>query len=435
MGSAEEELKAIAVSQEWDLPGTPALKSALEVIDTMMNASTKSLSDNMKGSASTAAQATFVKLRKNFQDLQTEVTNIESAITLANERREAAIKALESLPGAEIDPAIANAARTASAVVFRGITLPADTAISVIQGMLGNEREEKAEAARNALKENLVAPTQQLSVSRQNLRIYEPVVPGVAPPEPYEPMAPVTPGTPGPTYPGPGGGGGGAGGSGSGTGTAVIVGGGLVPHGNPTIIPPVGVLTVDGNLVGVDTSVDCGPRPNLTPVGGNTGIGLGVLGGGGASAAAIAVGARLATGGTAGLGGGGRFGNAGSMFGGGSSSGPGGAGAGGAGGAGRPGGAGGVGGRPSVGGLLGSGAGGTPTAAGSASSATGSGNAAAGGRSGTGMMGGNSGGAASEKEKRSGLGGPLAPKLEDEDEGRPRSAAAGAGGRDNLSDE
>lgn len=427
MGSAEEELKAIAVSQEWDLPGTPALKSALEVIDTMMNASTKSLSDNMKGSASTAAQATFVKLRKNFQDLQTEVTNIESAITLANERREAAIKALESLPGAEIDPAIANAARTASAVVFRGITLPADTAISVIQGMLGNEREEKAEAARTALKENLVAPTQQLTASRQNLQQYEPVVPGVAPPEPYEPMAPVTPGTPGPTYPGPGGGGG-AGGSGSGTGTAVIVGGGLVPHGNPTIIPPVGVLTVDGNLDGVDTSVDCGPRPNLTPVGGNTGIGQGVLGGG-ASAAAI-VAARLAKGGTAGLAGGGRFGTAGSLFGGGASGG-----VGGLGGAGGVGGVGGAGARPGVGGLLGSGAGGTSAAAGSASSATGSGNAAAGGRSGTGMMGGNSGGAANEKEKRSGLGGPLAPKLEDEDEGRPRSAAAGAGGRDNLSDE
>jgi len=42
------------------------------------------------------------------------------------------------------------------------------------------------------------------------------------------------------------------------------------------------------------------------------------------------------------------------------------------------------------------------------------------------MMGGGGG---DEREKRSGLGGPLAPKLDDEDDMAPRSTGASAGGR------
>ncbi|WP_165314255.1 hypothetical protein [Agromyces protaetiae] len=46
------------------------------------------------------------------------------------------------------------------------------------------------------------------------------------------------------------------------------------------------------------------------------------------------------------------------------------------------------------------------------------------------MMGGQGGAGDDEKERRSGLGGPLAPKLEDDEELGPRSKGARAGGRD-----
>jgi len=46
-----------------------------------------------------------------------------------------------------------------------------------------------------------------------------------------------------------------------------------------------------------------------------------------------------------------------------------------------------------------------------------------------GMMGG-AGGDEEEKAKRSGLGGPVAPKLEDEEERGPRAKSAQAGSRD-----
>jgi hypothetical protein len=46
------------------------------------------------------------------------------------------------------------------------------------------------------------------------------------------------------------------------------------------------------------------------------------------------------------------------------------------------------------------------------------------------MMGGGGGGAGGDREKRSGLGGFMAPKLEDEDEAAPRSTGASAGGRE-----
>jgi hypothetical protein len=101
--------------------------------------------------------------------------------------------------------------------------------------------------------------------------------------------------------------------------------------------------------------------------------------------------------------------------------------------------AGGLGGGGLGAGLIGAGAGGAALLAGSKLASgggagmfggAGAGAGAAGGKSSSAMMGGApGGGGGSEKEKRNGLG-LIAPKLEDDDEMGPRSAAAGAGGRE-----
>lgn len=82
-------------------------------------------------------------------------------------------------------------------------------------------------------------------------------------------------------------------------------------------------------------------------------------------------------------------------------------------------------GRAGSGGLLGSGSGA------GAAGAAGEGAAARGGAGGAGMMGGAGGvgGRSDEKRQGRGLGGPIAPKIDEDQERGPRSAAAGPGGR------
>jgi hypothetical protein len=76
------------------------------------------------------------------------------------------------------------------------------------------------------------------------------------------------------------------------------------------------------------------------------------------------------------------------------------------------------------------GAGSTGSRAGlAAGEANGAGSGAAGARGTSGMFGGQQGAGSQDKQRRRGLGGPIAPKLEDAEELGPRSAAAGPGSR------
>lgn len=215
-------------------------------------------------------------------------------------------------------------------------------------------------------------------------------------PAPYDPTFPTNPTYPDPTYPDP---------TGPGNGG----------NDDPSVDSPgVGVLpslpgTVPGGIGG-------GPGGGgLLPGGGGPGSGLIGAGGAGAAGAAALLGTRSAALGGISGGGSGMFKPGGSL-----GSGIGGAAAGGRGLLGMQGAAGTPG-----GGMLGGGAAGSASGSGSTSGS------AAGGRSmGPGMMGGGAAGDEEKRAQRSGLGGPIAPKLEDDAETGPRSRSAQAGSRD-----
>lgn len=474
-GENEAELERIRSTADWRIPKADALRHSLTSLDNTMKAILESSA--WEGSAAEGAKALVDQLRSQFRVVGENVERISSVIERANEVRREAVSS--ELPSAQIDPFWDNAVRGASHVVHPVLgPLAADTALDVIGRFLGNQREEAAKAVVQKVHSDLQEPEAELRKASAALVA---VQADVAEPQKGDPG--VTPGTrgttPGGGYPGvPGGGGPGYPGTpGGGPGYPGIPGGGPggpgVPGGptGPGHQPPVGPVPLDptypeyptdpgvdypgggpggeypggnpgGEVPGRDPSVD-GPGGGTTPTlpgipGGPGGIGgpggggllpggpgagpggmlpggsnpsVGGVIGGGAGAAAIAAGSKIAGAGS--LGG---LGGVGGM--------------GGAGGLGAAGG-----GLKAGGGLLGSTAlsGGGAGGAGGAGSATGSGaSGASGARPGM-MMGGQGAGSEEEKAKRSGLGGPIAPKLEDEDEVGPRAKGARAGSRDDRS--
>jgi hypothetical protein len=481
MGEKEAELRAIVEAERFDIPELVSLKVATESLKSTMTGIMDS--PGWEGASADQAKILFTKLIDNFQKVTTATEMIQQTIHSANSARDRAAESANSLPSGKVDPFWVNAARTASSVVYLGQTLPADLAIGFIQNHLGNEREEAAKAAVAALEADLKYESTNLSKSRE---ILETADSGDVPPPPPPPPLPQpspqpvggsdspargTNGTGSTPSQGSGGLGGGIdtnwtgpggdpgitqypitsnpptyiGGGGPGTnfnpGPSVdggLVGGtlpGTAPgggHGGSTF--PGGSNGADGNGGGHGSG---GLNGGL---GGGGGLGSGLAGGGGGAAALAA--AKLGGAGGAGRlglnGGGGagsnganaRLGAAGSGGAGGRLGGGGLAGAGGTGGTGGAG----AGARLGGGGLLGSsGSGATPGAAGAGGAAATSGGSGA--RGGGMMGGGGGGGGGGDKEKRSGLGGFMAPKLEDEDDAAPRSTGASAGGRQPKSED
>jgi hypothetical protein len=458
MGDAEKQLEAIAsASTDWDIPALTELSAAAgklsEVMGSVMD------STEWAGEAAEGATAAFERLAENFLLVKTTADAVILSLENANGYRVDAATAIDGLSSGQVDPAIVAAARTASAVVFRGMTLPADGAIGIIEGMLGNEREKQAQEQLDKLEGKLAGESTTLRTAADELRDYTPSMPDVAPPvipDPptttYTPPSAPRPVPVTPAYVPP----------------PTITGVGLFP--TPVSIDPPVVIgypvidhpSVDGDIIGttpvtVPGGTGGGTFPGGTLPGGSGGadgsgghgsgsgsgsggLGAGLIGGGAAAAAAAAAAkARAAAGGSGGgigrLGAGGLGGSNGVGANGSSAAG----GAGGRLGAGGLGGAGGVGAGGATGaaggaGRLGGGGGMLGSTGGGAASSTSGGNvttstaAGAGGRGGGGMMGGGAGG--DEKDKRAGLGGLMAPKLDDESDAAPRSEGASAGGRD-----
>lgn len=467
-GGFEAELQRIRTLDDAMIPRMSAVINAFTSLERALSA--VRLSEHWKGSSADGATADIDEIRANVSGILETVKAVDTAIGEGNSTRRE-IAAAE-LPSASIDPFWANAAKGASFVVHPVLgPLAADTALDAIGDFLGNQREDRARQIVNDVESSLVEPTNKLDAATTRLNEfdyvssdpskraedplprtqvdrpnivgtpgfgggpsgytpggggYQPPTGGVGeyePPISTNPTYPTYPTYPteftpptDPTFPdgpdweydpdGPGG----PGGSDDGDPTVDFPGGGVLPGG-------------PGGTGGSNPLTPGSTFPGGTLPGGGSGIGgigggIGGVVGGGAGAAAIAAGSKIAgigsmgalggsgIGGASGAGlkaGGGLLGNSA---------------AGGAGSAGRPGGIGGIGGVGGVGG-----AGGAGGASGS------SGAAGSGMRPGMGMMGG-AGGDEEEKAKRSGLGGPIAPKLEDEEERGPRAKGAQAGSRD-----
>ncbi|OIJ34395.1 MULTISPECIES: hypothetical protein [unclassified Microbacterium] len=454
-GGYEAELNRIRALSDSIIPKTSALIHALESLDGALAKARKS--EFWTGSSAEAATAAVDEIREKFTRIRNIVTVIDSAVGEGNEARRTAASA--ELPSAAVDPFWANAAKGASFVVHPVLgPLAADKALDVIGDFLGNQREEAARKIVEAVERSLVRPTRDLSAASKELsgvgfvessderiddgptggpeidapRIGSPGIGGVPsgsapgvggtpppsggigtyqPPVPTPPVHPTFP-TP-PTNP-----------SGPGIGWDPVVPGGEgpgLPGGkDPSIDSPGGGL-LPGGPGGTGGGGGYPTSPGGYVPGGAGGGGLGGIVGGGAGAAAIAASSKIAGfGSMGGLGGAGLGPGAGAGL----KAGGGLLGNSAVGGVGGVGGAGGPGGMAGAGGVGGAGASGTGS----------SGAAGAGGRPGMGMMGGAGGADEEEKAKRSGLGGPIAPKLEDDEEAGPRAKGARAGSRDEPTD-
>lgn len=480
VGKNEAELNRIRSLEDWRIPRAASLRTALMSLDRALTAVIDST--GWEGEMAAEARKSLSTLQKNFRTIDTFIGQLTDTIENANSYRRRAASA--EIPSAQVDPFWANAAKIGSVVVHPVLgPLAADKALDVIGGFLGNQREEEAKRIVQQIERDLAPSADSLRSASATLADFDPRVAMPTPPKPVPPGTNV--GAPQIDYPGggsspsgsvPGGGGGGqqppnfqtVPGGGGGTG-------GLNPGWEPTYpgggeptypggwepTDPGGVDGVDpddgsgstgddptvdfpggGVLPGAPVGTGGGGYPGgsggsglfpggslpgaFTPGGGG---GLGGVVGGGAAAAAIAASSKIAGVGSMGAIGGSASG-AGLKSGGGllGNSASGGAGRTGAGGTAR-GGVGGVGGASGAGGVGGaSGAG-----AGSSGSASAGASGAAGGRPGMGMMGAG-GSEDEEKTKRSGLGGPIAPKLEDDEDRGPRAKGAQAGSRDEHTD-
>ncbi len=431
MGKYEDELKALAAAPDWEVPALNQLENELPELVALM--AKIAGATGLTGASAESAQAVFSALQKQFAEIHDNVHEVKDMIFYANNTRRMVNDG--PLPSTHIDGGTRTAITAGSFALGPLGVLSAQGGMQVYEDHLKGQRED---AARKKLDEF------HASLAGRDLALKQPKQLAVdfVPDQPAPPPSSTDgwrngnpgygsgpgggnyggPGVSGASSGGPGAGGSGTGGFGTGGpgtgGPHYVPGGpGYVPGGHAT------VPSVDGGLDGgylPGTGGAGGPGgaggsgggaggPNGGGLPFRPGGGLGGAVSGGAGAAALAVGARVGGSGMTGTGGGlGGFGSAG-------------------GGAGGMGGAGGAAANPGAGGLLGGAKGGGVGAAGEAAGGSG----AAGSRPGGAMMGGGQGGAGGgEKEKRSGLGGPMAPKLEDDIERGPRSAGAMAGGRD-----
>jgi hypothetical protein len=471
-GPWEERLRNLAeAGTQWDMPIRPELISRLSQLRYVLDkvASEPGIAGLAGEAASTAFAKTSAQISLQIDYLESQMPRL---INDANVERARARGYLEQLSGGSLSQGQENFVRAAAAGTTLwlgpGISFAAgEGAVGLINNYLGAQREEDARKAVETVSGNLdaiyVAPP-------PNVDTFD-----VPEPEPKKEE-------PTPIDIGGGGGGGGGGGRGGGNSFGQYHDAEIRPlpqwhligdppdHGwveNPvdpvgpgypefpgyeppvytpgpdlTQIPDDWTPTPDGPNAGIGTLPGGGGFGGGVGIGGGSG-GAGGLGGsglgmglvaGGAGAAALG-GARLAGGlGTGAAGGIGGVGGAGSAAGRGGLLGKGAGGAGGLGARGA-----GMGG-PMAGGGAAGGAGGRGTAAGAGGRGTGAGGrgagTGAGGRGGAGMMGGAGGAAGAggrgdrKAQKGQGLGGPIAPRMEDDEEFGPRSENAGAGGRD-----
>ncbi|QAY59131.1 hypothetical protein ET475_03410 [Microbacterium protaetiae] len=434
-GVWEQRLQNIAYGQQFSMPAASELIDAMDELKPLLD---KAAQDpGITGTTGLAAADSLNSVSQRAHAVSTTTQQLHDAVTRANDVRTQAQTDAASLGSGSLNgwqEALVRGAAAGATIAFPGFSVIAgEGAVGLVNWFLGNQREDAAKTAvkkaSDAL-DDIVVP-EKVDVSQHdtnvNTRGSAPgagTIPGGTVPGSFANY----PGANTPvidhdnlprgltlTNPHPGSGAGTGAGTGRGGGGAEAVSGPVLDDDTPVVIPPGqsvgpgGVLTPNGPNAGGTTwgggipgsgGVAGGAGGNGYGVGG---VGSGYGSGGSGLLGSAATGSAVA--GTSGA----------TLFGGARVAG---------GGLGAAGAAAGASGR--AGGLLGG-----TRAGGGASVATVSAGAGAGSRSG--MVGGGAPGGRGRGENRQegrGLGGPIAPHLEDEEELGPRSAAAGAGGRD-----
>ncbi|CAN5304462.1 hypothetical protein BH11ACT3_BH11ACT3_12530 [soil metagenome] len=402
MGTNEDELVRIVSAGHYRIPQLELLRVAIANLATSLNK--VSANPGFGGESSDAASERLLDMRKRYLDIDGYAGDIQGQIDRANAAVDDASKALANLPDAQVPPWVHVSLATAKTTIpFPGLgpVLVADGAVGVIENFLGSKREEAAGAAVTEYGRKLGPITGEMSAVRYEVAIasnrQEVGVDAYDIPDTSGPTG--VGGPVGPSYTGnysSGSGTGGFGGSHPPQGPVIVDPGYNPDDGGPALAPPT---TSTGGTGGAGGGGSAG---GLSPaLGGVVGGGIGMAGaltgarmGSGFGGGAVGVGAAPR------LGSGGLLGNAAA--------------------AGKGGGVNGV-------------AGGTGTAG---SAGAGTNRTGAGSRGGRGLSGAGTG-AHGKDEKRKpgrGLGGPIAPKLDDDELLSPRAAGTRAGGRDDAND-
>lgn len=392
MGPNEKALVGIANATDYDIPALEKFLAELEGTAETLKSTIGKLEGTWEGTGADQAKEVLSRLRGEFFDVVDTASRLRPVITAANRSVVNARSSIDGLPSVEVPDWIYHSTDAGN---YLGFAFPAVGGASLVAKFLQQRREDAAADALAQLHVELDHERAQMASITEAVRSI-PIEPPPGDDAFREPAAVDQSGSTG----GTGGSGPGGGGLPSGSGS-----GALTSTWTPTPLPRDPSKDGDLDPKGpTDTKQPTGVTPTPLPkpiTGGGGGGGGGVFTGiGGAGAAAgLAAAARAGGLGAGGMGGGGlgAAGAAGARLGSGLSG--------------------------SAGGLAGAGSGAGGAAGGSA--------AGAGGRGGSTVMGGGAGGAGGkEKEARSGLGGLIAPKLEDDEELGPRSAAADAGGRE-----
>lgn len=430
-GKWEQRLQRLAGGEDWAMPAADALSSAIASITPKLTSSASE--PGITGKSGDAASESFLASVAVAAQLKSALDLVTGGISTANNALANARDALAALPPGDTGSALAAmiGSTAPGTVIFLGAfsVVASPLAAGAANLWLSGQREAAAQQAVQTVSGQLDPPSNPLDLPPGGGWGYQGSDNGTQPttsgpsypqyPDHHETARSLVPSHPSIIDHTPQ--------TGDGTWTGApgaAVGAGSAAFGNGYVAP---VLTADGPIAGGVATLGGAPRGGL--LGGSSGGAAGAgsagfysgngLAAGVGGAAALGAGSLLSKSGLRGLGGGG--------LGGGVSGGAGLSGAAGgrvAGGGSGPGGKG----APSRGGMLGSqGA----VEARSASAGASSEGAAGGGRSMPGMMGGGGQGGSGEKKiAGTGLGGLIAPKLDDDAELGPRSAAAGAGGRD-----
>jgi len=436
-GTWEQRLQRLARGADWAMPAADALRSAITSITPKLTSSASE--PGITGKSGDAASESFRALVAFAAQLNSSLDLTTGAISAANTTLAQARKALAALPpgdtGSALAAVIGSTAPGTKILLGAFSVIASPLATGAANLWLSGQREAAAQQAVKTATEELDAHPALPALPDPSVS-FEGLNPGPTPPvSPSYPLYPNHHDTPMslvPLHPSiidhtPQ--------TGDGTWTGapgVTAGVGSALFGSGYIAP---VLTADGPIASGLATLSGAPRGGLlgglsggaaltgsASFSGPTGLAAGIGG-----AAALGAGSLISKSGLGGLGGGGLGGSGigGSRIGG--------SGLGGASGGRVAGGGSGLAGagassRGSGSGILGS----QGAAEGRGASAGASESGRAGGRGAPGMMGGggHGGGGADKKTASTGLGGLIAPKLDDDAELGPRSAAAGAGGRD-----
>jgi hypothetical protein len=385
MGANEDEFERIRANGPFGAPEHAALRNSMAAL--ALTIKEIAGSPGWEGLSASAASAHLEELSRRYLEIEAAIGDVQTEIDNANRIRTAALADYDALPSAQAPSWVHD---TLDAFDFPGIPQPVDLAqggLELIEGFLGDQRDQAAGRILAAYREALGDPAVRTDAARERIG----ALGGSIDPDAFRTDDP-----------------------GDGTSTGSWTNGGayrgtgytgvefLRPDGFPPYRPP-----------GIDDDVEVGvddPNTGVLPGGGGGSGGGGSTGSGGSGGGGIP--------GAAGIGAGSAIAGAGALA---ATRFAGGAGARAAGGA-----------RLGTGGLLGTGA---PASAASGSKGSAARGASAGGRGGSGLLGssGANGGAGREDRKRKagrGLGGPIAPKLDDEDDVILPGSGARAGGRD-----